>query len=146
MTGADGPIPESRDPSSALRHDLINPVNQILGYTELLLVDHADGLSWPSRADRLRAIRELGRRARETIDDALIREPHPHPDLRALALEVVGISRAIVEVCEGLEGDAAGLPERDGFLDDLGRIREATDQLSEMIRQASSTAPDGRVS
>jgi signal transduction histidine kinase len=140
MTDGAGPHRGHRAAASMLRHDLVNPINQILGYAELL-VDDADRQGWASRAERLRSIREMGRRALESIDDALLREPDPDPghlpDLQSLADGVGGLSDAIGEVCRTLEGAPSEVPDRTTFLDDLGRIREAAAMLSAMVRRVS---------
>src|SRR4051794_33194825 len=104
MTDDLTPGRDQRDPASMLRHDLVSPVNQILGYAELLLSEAED----PGSADRapgLRSIQDQGRRALEAIDGALLREPRPGrpPDLAALVDGVVGPSEAIVEACAALE-------------------------------------------
>jgi hypothetical protein len=130
-----------RDASSILRHDLINPVNQILGYAELM-VDDADRQGWSTRAEGLRSIRDLGRRARDSIDEALIRgrDLHPGrpPDLTAMADAVTGISDAIGQACRRLEDASSRVPDGDGYLDDLGQIRDAAARLSEMARRATA--------
>jgi signal transduction histidine kinase len=140
MTDWDGRDREHREAASVLRHDLVNPINQILGYADLL-VDDADRQGPTSRAESLRSIREMGRRALESIDDALIRDPDPDPghvpDLQSMADDVGRISAAIGEACLTLEGDSSEVPDRGSFLDDLGRIREAAAMLSAMVRRLS---------
>jgi hypothetical protein len=146
MTDAPGPRPEPREAASKLRHDLINPVNQILGYADLL-VDDADRQGWSSGAESLRSIRDLGRRARDSIDEALIRGPGLHPgrppDLTALADAVAGISDAIGEACLNLEDASSRVPDRASYLDDLGLIRDAAALLSGMVRRASAAKVEG---
>jgi signal transduction histidine kinase len=146
MTDAPVPRPEPREAASILRHELINPVNQILGYADLL-VDDADRQGWSSTAEALRSIRDLGRRARDSIDEALIRGPGLHPghppDLMAMAEAVALISDAIGEACLKLEDGSSRVPDRAGYLDDLGLIRHAAALLSEMARRASAAKGEG---
>lgn len=58
MVDAGGPGPQGRmaDPLAELRHDLCAPLNQILGYSELLLEEGIPG--HPTQLDDLRRIRE----------------------------------------------------------------------------------------
>ena len=136
----DGPPrpPDDRHAASLLRHDMVTPVNQILGYADLLIAEAEDqGRAY--RAQSLRSIRSMGRRALAVIDDALIRDPSlgRPPDLAALAPGVVGPSAAIVEACRALEEASAQATDRASFLEDLGRVQDAAVILAEMARRAS---------
>jgi hypothetical protein len=116
-------------------------VNQILGYAELLVED-ADRQGRTSRAEGLRSIRDLGRRTRDLIDEALIRgrELHPGrpPDLRLLADAVAGISDAIGEACRELEDASSRVTDGDDYIEDLGLIGQAAARLSEMARRVTA--------
>ncbi len=127
--------------ASNLRHDLITPLNQILGYADLLIVD-AEDQGRTFRAMSLRAIQAMGRRALEAIDDALIREPDPGrpPDLVGLGPGVAVTSDAIVEACRALEDASAQVPDRASFLEDLARVRQAAATLGKMARRMAETA------
>ena len=130
------------DAASTLRHDLVTPINHILGYCEILVED-ADEKGKVYRSRSVRSVQELGRLALNAIDRALVT---PGDGLRPLDLPgmgraLLGPCSAIVEACRAIE-EASG-PSRDSspFFDDLTRIREAAGQLT--VRALGMMTPRG---
>lgn len=125
-----------RSPESRFRHDLLTPVNHILGYASLLLdaaQDRGQSELWPPLHD----LGELGRRVLAVIEDALPSAPEPdhRPDHRALADRLAGPTDAILARCDELE--TAGVDndaERSEFLSDVAGIRDAARRLVELAR------------
>ena len=85
------PGPESRPAGADLRHDLRTPINQIIGYSEMLQEDAADTGQDKMSSD-LKKIGEAARRMLELIDripdqlGAPTAVPPPAPTLQASEL------------------------------------------------------------
>ena len=131
------PAPERdyRSMPGLLRHDLIGPIVRILGYCELLAED-ADAQGRTFRAQSLRSIRGLANEIRKSIDKALLRwdDPDRPIDLGPLLPLIQDPSRAIIHACDALEEASESVPDRDGFLEDLARIRDDARALIVMIQ------------
>ncbi len=110
-----------------LRHDLRTPLNHIIGYTEMLLEDAADG-SLAERRARLEQALAGARAALELINAALGSARRIVPgDVARLYEELQPPRRTIVEAVSGL------LPESDGdgaFNADLKKILSAAERLA----------------
>ncbi len=118
--------------ASNLRHDLVTPVNHILGYCDLLIED-AESKGQVYRSRSVRAVRDLGKLALAAIDRALARavERGRPLDVVAMGRDLAAPVAAVIEACRAIEEVAARAPDPDAFLEDLARIREAAVHLSE---------------
>jgi two-component system, cell cycle response regulator DivK len=125
---------EGPDASSQLRHDLIAPLNRIMGYCELMIED-ARSQGWVTQVESLRSIRLLGHEALNAIDRVLIqhRTPSRSPDFAALATAALPPSIAILRASESLEAASGDLPVGSQFREDLARVRQDSILLVEMI-------------
>jgi CheY-like chemotaxis protein len=122
-----------------LRHDLIGPLVRIIGYCELLEED-ALALGRPEQVESFRAIRSTAHEIRRTIDAYLINPPEPGQplDLEALVASVLTPSHGIIHAADSLKHDVSPTPDRDGFLEDLERIRDDALLLVRMVWQISA--------
>jgi len=122
--------------ASLLRHDLIAPINHILGYCDLL-VDDAEARGRAFRSQGLRSVRSLGKQALGAIDRALDRaaDGGRPVDVAALGHELRGPAAAIGEACNAIEEASSRAPDRRAFLEDLAKIREAAARLALMAGQ-----------
>ena len=126
-------IDPGSDPVEAaalLRHDLITPVNHILGYCDLL-VDDAEENGRIYRLQSLRVVRTLGKEALGAIDRALARalDGDGPAEIASLGRALLAPSAAIVEACNAMAEASSGASDGPGFLDDLAKIREAGARL-----------------
>jgi adenylate cyclase len=124
----------AEDRITRLRHDLRNPVNQILGYGELLIEETEEG-GRPGPSDGLRSILARGKQVLALIDDGLPARGQTKdeaaidlPALRSRLLEPLG---RIIANCDDLVRDAAD-PARGEFRTDVARIRAAASRLVEL--------------
>ncbi len=100
-----GPMPPPKDePRGRLLHDLRTPLNQIIGYSEML-EEEAQDLDQPSFVETLRKIASAGRGLSALLEDAF--------GVSRRAAEVVAPAPPLAEPLEEPEGDAA---PRDGRL------------------------------
>lgn len=143
MTTPDQGAGGASDHDARFRHDLLTPVNHILGFCSLL-IDAAEDLGRPERLSRLRGLREDGGRVLEMIELALPRHPTPDhvPDYPLLADRLTIPLGAIVLACDDLgSAPSDDSPDREEFLDDLAKIRRASHLLVEMARQGPARLP-----
>ena len=129
----------SIDPAAQLRHELRTPLNHIIGYTELLLEELADG-GKPELTAGLAALRTDARQILTLLNEVLSRRQAGPPDL-AGALGTLGAPlERIRSAGDALyrQASQAGAPT---LLPDLERIRTATDRLGELLRHGG-IAPD----
>jgi len=121
----------SIDPAAQLRHELRTPLNHIIGYTELLLEELADG-GKPQLTARLTTLRAEARQLLTLLNDVLARGHAGPPDLAA-ARGTLGTPLERIRS----EGDAlhreASQASSATLLPDLERIRSATDRLAELL-------------
>jgi class 3 adenylate cyclase len=118
---------------SHLRHELYTPLNHIIGYSEMLLEDAADG---PARAlePGLRAVREQAQRLLALINECLGHRGADagHADCARLAAEASGPLAAVLSETETLKTLA-----RDSLApsaaQDVERIAQAAAALRRMI-------------
>jgi len=137
------PASEAADSASRLRHDLITPVNHILGYCDLLIEDaEARGNVYRSRS--VRSVRDLGRLALGAIDQTLARavEQDRPVDVVAIGRALAVPCLAVVEACRAIEEVSARSPES-AFLDDLARIKDSAVQLAETAARMAGTPQAG---
>jgi adenylate cyclase len=128
----------SIDPAAQLRHELRTPLNHIIGYTELLIEELAEGAK-PDLTAGLAALRIDARQLLTLLNEVLARGQAGPPDLAAargtLSAPLDRI-RAEGEALhrQALETNAAAL------LPDLERIRAATDRLAELLGRVGTAA------
>ncbi len=145
--GRDGSAPEvvRRDAVAAadLRHELRTPVNQIIGFGELL-IEEAEELGRADLLDGLRAIPAHGREVLDAIHRALTHcgeagAGSVPPDLR---LRLDALLGQIIDHCEAMRaavGDSAP-PELAG---DLGKVQAAAGRLVDLVgRRLMVAGPD----
>ena len=121
----------SIDPAAQLRHELRTPLNHIIGYAEMLLEELGDA-GKPELAAGLAALRADARQLLGLLNEVLA-QGRTGPDLAAARgtlgppLERV---RSAGEALRRRAAEAGG----DSLLDDLDRIRSATERLDELLR------------
>jgi signal transduction histidine kinase len=144
MSPPDPATAGAAEPIARFRHDLLTPVNHILGFCALLL-DDAEMLGPPERLAALRRLYDEGCRVLEAIEDVLPRNPGPDhsPDFSALADRLAIPADAIARGCDrlGSAQDDRDAPDRADFLDDLAKIRRASALLVEMARKGPAGLP-----
>jgi CheY-like chemotaxis protein len=133
------PAAEPLDPQalSALRHELRTPINQIVGYCEMLIEDSGADQHAARRAalqEALAAVRD----ALATVDRTLPagRGDVPAPDAASLHDTLRGPRERILRTTQSLLAEADG-----AFVADVRRIRSAAERLG-----APASAPVGRPS
>ena len=128
----------SIDPAAQLRHELRTPLNHIIGYTELLLEELADG-GKPELAAGLAELRTDARQLLTLLNEALARGQAGPPDLTAARstisppLERIKAAGAVLHRRASDVGASALLP-------DLDRICTATQRLDTLLRPGSPPA------
>jgi signal transduction histidine kinase len=113
------------------RHDLLTPVNHIIGYCEILIED-AEGSGQEQTLAGLKTILDQGRHLLEDIEHAIpgTREGN-EADLSALRVQLRASLNPILEACDGMQwgSDAVALTR---FADDLRKVRIAASSLVEL--------------
>jgi adenylate cyclase len=125
----------SIDPAAQLRHELRTPLNHIIGYTELLLEELADG----GKSDLAAALGALRTDARELLtllNEVLARGQAGPPDLAAARSTLGPLLERIHSAGGTLHRQASEGPAS-ALLADLDRIRTAAERLDTLLR------PDG---
>src|SRR3954463_8502371 len=110
------------DAIAKFRHDLLTPVNHIIGYCEILIED-AEGSGQEAMLAGLQSILHRGRQLLEDIEHALPGAANASvADLPALRRRLLAPLGEILEACDGMRwgADAAALS---GFADDLAKVR-----------------------
>lgn len=118
--------PVANDVASILRHDLVTPINLIVGYCDLLISEAVDS-GRPARVAPLRSIRSLGFDLLHLIDQVLLTD-HPERsvgDLQHLANALEGTAERLVASCDLLEVAGGTTEDGEDFVGDLAKIREA---------------------
>ena len=128
-----------------LRHDLVTPLNLVIGYCDLLNTEPSLGES-AELLGRIRAIRQHGFALLRSIDRALLSDlaVRSTADLRGLGPLLDAPAAAIIAACDGCLG-APPPPELSPEAhQDLSRIRAAGQQMLERSRclAAGSYHPD----
>lgn len=123
------PSPSSNDFLAKVRHDLRTPLNQIIGYSELMIEEaaergHADAVS------DLRKIHSAGRQLLELMSRLVLAEDM---NIDLLRHEVYTPLNHIIGYCEILLEDAAEGPS-DCFAADVGKIHASAKRLVELLQ------------
>ncbi len=125
----------STDPAalSHLRHELRTPLNHIIGYSEMLLEDAADGRA-TGLEPGLRTVHENAQRLLALVNDFLgrARVDAGEVDVPRLSAEASTPLDAIVTALEAVKLQVHGAGA-DGARDDLERIAAAAAALHTMI-------------
>ncbi len=129
-----------REVLSNLRHDLRTPLNGIIGYSEMLLEDVADGnLSCGPQLEKvLRAGQELLGRVNEVLDAARV-ESATHIDLESYASRIYAQLRDPLDTCLGYaemlleDATRAGLTEA---LPELQKIHAASQKFASLLEDS----------
>jgi adenylate cyclase len=129
----------SIDPAAQLRHELRTPLNHIIGYTELLLEELADG-GKPEVTARLATLRVEARQLLTLLNDVLARGQAGPPDLAAARGTLGTPLERIRAETDALYRDASQAGAA-ALLPDLERIRTASDRLAELLG-AGGVVPD----
>ena len=133
------------DPIAKLRHDVRTPVNQVLGYAELLLED-ADSDDHVEIRQELQQAIEGAHGALSDIKDTLppTRTEISSADTAALFESLRGHRRQIIDAVDRAQRFAGGFGKQ-MVQDDLERIRKAAEQLvSPNAPSSGTTAVAGR--
>jgi len=130
------------DSTANFRHDLLTPVNHIIGYCEILIEDAEDSGQEIVLAS-LRGILHRGRQLLEEIESAIPRAAGiVESDLGALRQQLLATLKEILESCDSMTwgSDPSALA---GFEEDLGKVRTAATSLIELAdRIAVKVRPD----
>jgi adenylate cyclase len=125
---------------SDVRHDLLTPVNHLLGYSEMILEDCEDhGLE--SHLPQFEDIRTLARQLQGAIDRVLPSSPQPAGDgeLRRLQTELREPLDRMFRAIDGVEREAPQTGPS-GFVEDIAKIRTAADRLNRQVHDLTSTS------
>jgi adenylate cyclase len=128
----------SIDPGAQLRHELRTPLNHIIGYTELLLEELADG-GKPELAAGLAELRTDARQLLTLLNEALARGQAGPPDLGA-ARSTLGPPLERIKSAGAVLHRRASDVGANALLPDLDRICTATQRLDTLLRPGSSPA------
>ncbi len=120
-----------------LRHELRTPLNHIIGYSEMLLEDSADG-DPATLGPGLRRVHEDAQRLLTIIND-LVRADAAHVDLAGLSGALAEPLQSVITTVAQLKMQAARAgAERAG--QDLERVASAADALQSVITNGVSAA------
>ena len=123
---------------SILRHDLVTPINLIVGYCELLSAEAADqGMT--ARVASLQSIRQVGFHLLGSIDQALLTSTERRflNDVQELARNLATPAAELVRSCEELLWATQVDPDGPTVTADLAKIRSAADRLQNMAQEMS---------
>ena len=133
--------PEPADPLgvgllSILRHDLVTPINLIVGYCELMIAESAD-LGMTTRSSPLQSIRQAGYYLLGCIDETLLTSSvRRYPtDLQELAQKLSDPSTNLIRSCDELLDATQDDPDGQTFAADLDQIRSAADRIHTMAQE-----------
>ena len=127
----------SIDPAAQLRHELRTPLNHIIGYTELLLEELADG-GKPELASGLAELRADARQLLTLLNEVLARGQSGTPDLSAARSTLGPPLERIHSTGEALHRRASEAGAS-ALLPDLDRIRTAAKRLDALLRPDGAT-------
>jgi len=128
--------------ASVLRHDLVTPINLIVGYCDLLMIETTER-GETARLAPLRSIRSSGFAMLHLIDQTLLTDQPDRSvaDLEELAQAMGGPAAALVRTCDNLSDSIDGDASRSDFIDDLRKIRAAGLQMIEMAKNIAQGRP-----
>ena len=116
-----------------LRHELRTPLNAVIGYSEMLLEDVADGDVWERLRQKLEKVHAAGNQLLALVNDAL------RPDRASTGANLRDELRAPIEAiigdCEVLSTEAGALGQA-ALIPDLQKIRSAAERFLSLINSA----------
>jgi adenylate cyclase len=117
-----------------VRHDLLTPINHLLGYTEMMLED-CEEQGRNSLLQSLRHMRATSKELQGAIERVLPSSPKPaeESELSKLYAELLDPMARMFQIIESVERDisAAGEPNP---LPDFGKTRIAAERLNQHVR------------
>jgi len=120
-----------RDMLANLRHELRTPLNAVIGYSEMLLEDVAEGEGSEILSSDLGKIRSAGKGLLALVDDAL------HPDKESLGAnlrhDLRGPIEAVIGYCDTVREEAQALGQTD-ILPDLQKISTSADRVGDFSK------------
>ena len=121
---------------SVLRHDLVTPINLIVGYCELLIAESAD-LGMTARVAPLQSIRQAGYHLLGSIDQTLLTsDERRYPaDVKELAEKLTTPATNLVSACAELVDSTQADPDGQTLASDLEKIRLAADRLRSIAQE-----------
>ena len=117
--------------ASVLRHNLVTPINLIVGYCDLLIGEAVD-LGVSSRMAPLRSIRSFGYQLLRLIDQSLLSNlpGRSVADIQDLGRSLNGPALVLLQACDDLIAASRPLDEvPNDFDEDLEKIRGAVAQM-----------------
>lgn len=118
---------------SKLRHDLKTPLNQIIGYSEMLIED-AEAAGQDSMAQKLRSVLESARSSLDVQSRSLNRAPE---EIRsAVWTEFSTAQQAQTGRMDELLNELGREEDATGIAPDLDRLRQAVGNLRELTNEA----------
>ena len=143
--------PIDDETAALIRHDLVNPINLIVGYTDLLLGDLVDS-GRASESSLLESIRDCGFRLLRRIDGTLLVDGpgRSAADVEKWGRALGGPTSLLVRQCDDLlelfagrapEGQPPG--EAVEFADDIRKIRAAGLRMHELAEGLSAARSPG---
>lgn len=139
-------LPIDDETAALIRHDLVNPINLIVGYTDLLLGDLIDsGLA--SESSLLESIRDCGFHLLHQIDGALLVDGpgRSSADVARLGRALDAPTSLLIRQCDDLLGlfDVGASGGRPGgeaveYTEDIRKIRAAGLRMHELAGTLSA--------
>lgn len=145
------PRPIDDETAALIRHELVNPINLIVGYTDLLLDDLLDS-DRISETSLLESIRDSGFSLLRHIDGTLLVDGpgRSAADVERLGRALDAPTALLIRQCDELLGLFAADPEgeqpRDetvAFAEDIRKIRAAGLRMNELAGELSLTRSPG---
>ena len=138
MFGSPRPIlvePLSSSLLSLLRHELVSPINLIVGYCELLTAEAVE-IGDASVSEPLQPIRQLGFSMLRSIDAILLHDPQDRSiaDIKELAETLMTPATQLVGLCDSVSLATTSDGAASTFAGDLDRIRLAGRRMFRMAR------------
>jgi adenylate cyclase len=122
-----------------VRHDLLTPINHLLGYTEMMLEDCEDqGLD--ALLQPLRDIHVTSKELQRAIESVLpsSREPAAESELSRLQYELTEPLERMFQLIEAIERDILGTGEANP-LPDFAKTRTAAERLKRQVQELTRT-------
>jgi class 3 adenylate cyclase len=123
------PDPSTNDFLARVRHDLRTPLNQIIGYSELMIEEAAEQ-GHASAITDLKKIHAAGRQLLDLMSRLVLAEDM---NIDLMRHEIYTPLNHIVGYCEILMEDGAGNPE-DSFVADVRKIHSSARRLVDLLQ------------
>ncbi len=133
--------------ASRIRHDLLTPVNHLVGYSELLLEScdegGKDGSNENTRS-RLQSIYDVTKQIQGLIEEAFAKGAIPTSGL--LGLLRGRLAAPILSILEAIDQIPADRTHAEACHDDLQKLRSAANHLSGLLEMTPQSILDGTYS